>query len=208
MRYLLFIIISINIFSMDFRENSWGSLSDKILEKEKVKLILYKENLKSKNYKTSKGEYKYNYKIDEYSFDDTLESLGEFLVTYSFLQDKLIKGSYTKEFKSLNPNKGITKTEISNNSANDFKSFERAKQYLIWKYGEDYKSYGLSDNYEWNNGRSKITLNYFPQWGYIIEYFADTEDMKEFIDNSENGKEFIKELDTEFKEFNRIKYKL
>ncbi len=32
--------------------------------------------------------------------------------------------------------------------------------------------------------------------------------MREFIDNAENGKEFIKELDTEFKEFNRIKYKL
>ena len=130
MKYLLLLIISINIFSIDFRENSWGSSSEKILEKEKIKLVLYKENLKSKTYKTFKGDYQYNYKIDEYSFDDTLESLGEFVVTYSFLQDKLIKGTYTKEFESTNKINIINKTDKLNKSMNDLKNFEKAKQYL------------------------------------------------------------------------------
>ena len=53
-----------------------------------------------------------NYSIDEYSFLDSLESLGEFRVTYSFLKNRLYKGTYTKElkendksFKNYNPSR-------------------------------------------------------------------------------------------------------
>ena len=208
MKYLLLLIISINIFSIDFRENSWGVSSKEVLDKENIKLVLYKENMKSKNYKTFKGDYQYTYKVEEYSFLDTLESLGEFNVTYSFLKDRLIKGVYSKEFTPQTSSKFLKKTNFVDNSLEIASNFQRAKQYLIWKYGENYKTYGVYDNFEWNNGRSKIILNYFPEKGYSIEYYADTEAMKEFIDNAENGREFIKELETEFKEFNKIKYKL
>jgi len=54
----------------------------------------------------------------------------------------------------------------------------------------------------------KIILNLFLGRSYIVEYYADSEYMKKLISDSENGREFIKELGTEFKEFNKVKEKL
>lgn len=190
MKILFMLFLAINIFANDFRLNNWGDPSEEVLKKEKLPSISYKENFKSKSFNTFKENYIYSYSVDEYSFLDTLESLGEFRVTYSFLKNKLYKGTYTKEFKE-----------------ND-KSFERMKQYLIWKYGENYKTYGLDDRFEWNNGNTKIILNLFLGRNYTVEYYADSEYMKKLINDSENGREFIKEIGTEFKEFNKIKEKL
>lgn len=190
MKILIMFLVAINLFANDFRLNNWGDLSEEVLKKENLPSISYKENLKSKSFNTFKGDYVYNYSIDEYNFLDNLESLGEFRVTYSFLKNRLYKGTYTKELKE-----------------ND-KSFERMKQYLIWKYGENYKTYGLDDSFEWNTGNTKIILNLFLGRSYIVEYYADSEYMKKLISDSENGREFIKELGTEFKEFNKVKEKL
>lgn len=211
MRYLIIFLISINIFANDFRGNPWGSSSKEVLEKEKLKTILLKESVKSKKFSTFKGDFQYSYNVDDYSFTDTLEDLGEFDITYSFLKDKFFKATYTKEFKEIKTAK-ITKKSKETNSIipteqND-KSFEKMKQYLIWKYGKDYKTYGFYDNFEWNNGRSKIILNLYIGRNFTVEYYADTELMKEFIDNAENGKEFIKDLGTEYKDFSKIKDKI
>ncbi|MBN2838102.1 MAG: hypothetical protein JXM74_05045 [Fusobacteriaceae bacterium] len=190
MKILVMLFLAINLFAYDFRYGNWGDSSETIFKKEKLSSISYKENLKNKSFQTFKGNYVYNYSVDEYSFLDNLESLGEFRVTYSFLKDKFYKGSYSRDLKE-----------------ND-KSFERMKQYLIWKYGDNYQTYGLDDSFEWNNGDTKIVLNLFLGRNYTVEYFANSKYMKELIDEAENGREIIKELGTEFKEFNKLKEKL
>mgnify|MGYP003485419986 CR=1 FL=1 len=145
--------------------------------------VLKIENLPSISYKENFKSKSFNTFKDDYIYNYSIDE-------YSLLKNRLYKGTYTKELKE-----------------ND-KSFERMKQYLIWKYGENYKTYGLDDNFEWNTGNTKIILNLFLGRSYIVEYYADSEYMKKLISDSENGREFIKELGTEFKEFNKIKEKL
>ena len=99
MKILLMFLVAINLFANDFRLNNWGDLSEEVLKIENLPSISYKENFKSKSFNTFKDDYIYNYSIDEYSFLDSLESLGEFRVTYSFLKNRLYKGTYTKELK-------------------------------------------------------------------------------------------------------------
>jgi len=188
----------------------WGASAKDVLAKEKVESVLLKQNNKGKKIVTFKGNYQYTYNVDEYSFVDTLENLGEFTVTYYFLKNKLFKASYIKEFKTIkiikksNEPKGKVEKIIDESDNN----FEKMKQYLIWKYGNNYKTYGLNDNFEWNTMESKIVLNLYSGRNYSVEYYANTEIMKDFIDNAENGKEFIKELESEFREFNKIKEKI
>lgn len=214
MKYILILIISINIFANDFRGNSWGISAKEVLQNEGVKTFYLKENPKSTTYKTFKGDYQYNYIVTDYSFSDNIESLGVFSVTMSFLKDKLFKATYTKEFKELKQNKEeiLEKTKKKVIGPKVFvdpdNSFEKMKQYLIWKYGENYKTYGISDTFEWETGRTKVVLSYYSNRNYTVEYYANTELMKEFIESAENGKEYYDELGTEFGEFNKIKDKI
>lgn len=215
MKYLIIFLISINIFANDFRGNPWGSSSSDVLVSENLKSVVLKENIKSKSYNTFKGDYQYSYTVNDYSFSDSLESLGVFNITYSFLKDKLFKATLTKEFTELKPDEE-TKELLKKNKklvlpkvyVDKDNSFQKMKQYLIWKYGENYKTYGISDTFEWETERSRIVLSFYENRNYTVEYYANTELMKEFIETSENGKEFVKELDSKYKEFNRIKEKI
>lgn len=215
MKYLIMILLTINIFATDFRGSFWGNSWTEVLAMENLEKVLLKENLKSKNYSTFKGDYQYSYTVDDYSFTDTLESLGPYTVTYSFLKGKLFKATLAKEFVELKPDEE-TKKQMKKNKKLVFpkvyvdkdNSFEKMKQYLIWKYGEKYKTYGISDTFEWENSRSRIVLNFYENRYYTVEYYANTELMKEFIETSENGKEFTKELGTQYKEFDKVKDKI
>jgi len=215
MKYLIIFLISINIFANDFRGNSWGSSSADVLALENLKSVVLKENIKSKNYNTFKGDYQYSYTVDDYSFSDSLESLGVFNITYSFLKDKLFKATLTKEFTELKPDEE-TKALLKKNKklvlpkvyVDKDNSFQKMKQYLVWKYGENYKTYGISDTFEWETERSRIVLSFYENRNYTVEYYANTELMKEFIETSENGKEFVKELDSKYKEFNKVREKI
>lgn len=189
-KLLLIFILSINLFAEDFRNSDWGMEFNEVVKKEKVVEIAYKEITKSKIYNNYGGEFVYKYIVDEYSFLDDLGSLGRFQVTYSFLKKRLYKGTYTKSI-------AIGDT-----------SFERMKQFLIWKYGNNYKTYGLNDSFVWETGRSKILLNLFKDKSFSVEYSATIQEMKDFVDNIENGKDFIKDLGTEYREFNSLKEKI
>lgn len=184
------LLISINLLAIDFRENNWGSSVEEVLKKESLPSVEFRQNIKTKVFKSHQGNYSYNYSVEEYSFNDTLGNLGEYKVTYSFLKNRLYKGVYTREIKE------------------DDKSFERMKQFLIWKYGNDYKTYGLDDNFEWTNGRTKVVLNLFLGRNYTVEYYADSEYMKNLISETENGSEFIRDTNSEFREYNKIKEKI
>ena len=190
MKLIIFIILSINILALDFRNNNWGDSVNDMLKIENLREINYKENFNTKTFNTHIKNFFYNYNIDEYSFPDSIGTLGTFKVTFSFLKNKLYKGTYTKEIKE-----------------ND-NTFEIIKQYLIWKYGENYKTYGIDDCFEWTTDNTKIVLNLFLGRNYTIEYYANSDEMKNFINSSENGKEFIKNQESDFREYNKIKEKI
>lgn len=189
-RLLLFILLSLSLFSADFRDVNWGMNREDVFALETLDRVIYEEKNYSRKFKTYKGNMEYTYTIDEYSFYDEIASLGSFKVTFVFLEDRLIKTKYEQV---------LTETEDE---------YERIKKYLVWKYGSEYEMYGFEDNFIWTTDRSKIVLDLIPNKHYTVEYYANTKDMVDFVYNIENGKEFQKTIGTEYEEFNSIKDKI
>ncbi len=189
-RLLLFILLSFSLFSGDFRDVSWGMSREDVFTLEILNKVVYEEKKFTRKFKTYKGNMEYIYAIDEYSFYDEIESLGNFKVTFVFLEDKLIKTKYEQE---------LSTTE---------KGYERMKKYLVWKYGSNYEMYGFEDNFVWKTDRSKIILDLIPNRYYTVEYYANTKGMVDYIYNIENAKEFQKSIGTEYEEFNSVKDKI
>lgn len=189
-KIIITLMFCYSIFGGDFRYNNWGDSPGMMLKNENLSKVTYQKDFKSKIFNTHYGDKIYNFSEESYFFYDELESLGKFRVTFDFIDNKLYKGTYEKE--------------INENDS----SFERTKQYLIWKYGENYKTYNIKNYFEWETDRVKIIFNLFTNDRYVIEYYSKDKDINQIIENIENGTEFTKDLDTQYKEFNKIKEKL
>lgn len=187
------IIFCLTVFSLmagDFRDVDWGMGREEVFKKEKIDKMEYNEKKVRKTFTTYMGERTYNYVVDEYTFYDEIASLGQFKVTYTFLEDKLIKSKYEQV------------------TGEDYSNFKRIRKYLVWKYGIDYDVFGFDDNFVWKNGRSRIILDLIPNKYFVVEYYANTKEILHFISNIENGRDFLERVGTEYEEFNSIKDKI
>lgn len=185
-KLFLFFIIGFSIFAKDFRNVNWGMNRQEVFEAEELLSLKYKEKTVTINYSSYKGDMLYSYTFDEYIFDLDIETLGNFQVTYTFLDNKLIKTKYEQS--------------IQNNHNN----FNRMKKYLTWKYGIEYSVYGFNDNFVWLNERSRVVLDLIPNKNFTVEYHANIDELREFIHNVETGKEFLEKTGSEYENFNKV----
>lgn len=186
-KLIVFLTLITCIFSADFRGVQWGMSRSEVFEKESLERLEYSEKKINITFPTYKGDMLYRYSKDEYTFYDEIESLGTFKVTYTFLEDKLIKSSYEQLI------------------TNDYSNFNRLRQYLTWKYGTDYRVYGFNDNFVWSNDRTRIVLDLIPNRNFVVEYYANTPEILAFISSIEKGRDFLDEVGSDFEEFNNIR---
>lgn len=189
-KILLLLILSLSVYAGDFRDLKWGMSREEAFTKETLEKIEYKEQKITKTFKTYKGDMEFNYTTDEYSFYDTIGSLGQFKVTLVFLKNRLIRSKYEQKI------------------TDEQKEYNLFKKYLIWKYGTDYTVSGFDDNFIWNRERTKVILDIIPHNHYTVEYYANTEEMLDFIYDIENAIEFQNSIGSEYKEYNSIKNKI
>lgn len=187
--YILFVFISMNIYGNNFRMSKWGMSVKDVIEKENSAYKIEKIK-KSKIFLTHKGEYRYRYEYDKYIFEDVLNHLDKFQISYYFLNNRLIKSEYKQVL-----------TEKVNN-------FKKMKKYLIIKYGNHYREFSNGNIFEWVTKDSVITLNLIPEKYFIVEYRTKNRDLLEYINSVESGKRFYKNIGSEMEDYKKIKNKI
>lgn len=185
-KLFIFFIIGISLFSQDFRNVNWGMNRQEVFEAEDLFALRYREKTVKVNFSSYKGDMLYSYTFDEYIFDLEIDTLGDFEVTYTFLDNKLIKTKYKQGLEG------------------SYSNFNRMKRYLTWKYGAEYEVYGFRDNFVWLSDRTRVVLDLIPNKQFTVEYHTNVEELKKFIHKIESGKEFLEESGSEYENYNKI----
>lgn len=182
---LLSLVLATSILAADFRGSDWGIDYKSVQKKEKSKKMT-KKNV-TENYKN------YEWKHEVYSFKDKLKSAGTFEVKYTFLKDKLIKGSYSQEIKN-----------------GDLKNYTKIMKILNNKYGDSQNRYQTSF-YEsngkkevknnkivlsWYENDTKIDLELVNNTEFYINYYVQDKELLKFVKEAglEKQKKAEKEL--------------
>lgn len=167
---LFSLTLATSILAADFRGSEWGSGYKTIQKNEHSKKITKKKNVES--YKN----YEWNEEI--YTLKDSLKSAGTFKVKYTFLKDKLIRGSYSQEIKD-----------------GDMKNYTKIMKILNNKYGESqnryqtsfYKSDGKKEVkntkkvLSWYKNDTKIELELINDSEFNINYYTQDRELLKFI---------------------------